>query len=81
MVDPVTGKLAEDASREIDHYRFYFDGLVAHMHINDDAEHAAAVGSVYVAPGNELAVTTIRSEGSREMIQFWDQAGTPAPLR
>jgi len=79
MVDPVTEKLVEGASREIDHYRFYFDGLIAHMHINDDAEHVAGVGSVYVGPGNELVVTTVRSEGSREMAQFWDQAGAPAP--
>jgi hypothetical protein len=81
MVDLATEKLVEGASRGIDHYRFYFDGLVAHMHINDDAEHAAAVGSVYVGPGNELAVTTVRSEGSREMVQFWDQAGLPSPSR
>jgi hypothetical protein len=75
MVDPVTEKLVEDSLREIDHYRFYFDGLIAHMHINDDPEHVAGVGPVYVGPGNDLAVTTVRSEGSRQMTRFWEEAG------
>jgi hypothetical protein len=79
MVDPITGKLVEGALREIDHYRFYFDGLIAHMHINDDAEHVAGVGSVYVGEGNEVIVTTVRSEGSRQMTRFWDEVGGPAP--
>lgn len=79
MVDPSTGQLAEDASREIDHYRFYFDGLIAHMHINDDAEHVASVGPVYVGQGNELVVTTVLSEGSLQMTNFWNQSSAPAP--
>ena len=79
MVDPSTGQLAEGASREIDHYRFYFDRLIAHMHINDDAERVASVGPVYAGQGNELVVTTVLSEGSLQMTNSWNQAGAPAP--
>src|SRR4029077_19127731 len=74
MVDSNTGELVDGALREIDPYRYYFDGLIAHLHINDEVEHVAGVGPVYVGPGNELVVTTVPSEGSRQMTQFWDQA-------
>jgi hypothetical protein len=64
--DPVTGSLSERSQREIHHYRFYFDGLIAHMHINDDAEHVAQKESMFVGPRNELLVTTLPSEESIE---------------
>jgi hypothetical protein len=77
--DPITGKLLEDSCREIQYYRFYFDGLVAHMHINDDAEHVAGGGAVYVEPGNELWVMTLPSEGTAHFKRFWHGHGGPPP--
>jgi hypothetical protein len=77
--DPVTGNLSEDSWREIHHYRFYFDGLIAHMHINDDAEHVAQGESAFVGPGNELLVPTLPSQESTEMKLFWRQVGEPPP--
>jgi hypothetical protein len=76
---PITGKLLEDSCREIQYYRFYFDGLVAHMHINDDAEHVAGGGAVYVEPGNELWVMTLPSEGTAHFKRFWHGHGGPPP--
>jgi hypothetical protein len=79
--DTITGNLVEDFWREIHHYRFFFDGLIAHMHINDDAEHVARSESVFVGPGNELLIPTVSSEESIEMELFWrrDVGEQPPP--
>ena len=62
VFDPVTGNLVAESGREIHFYRFFFDGLIAHMHINDDAEHVAGAGSAFVGPGDELLIATLPSE-------------------
>jgi hypothetical protein len=77
VIDPITGHVSE--GREIHHYRFYFDGLIAHMHIGDDAETVARQQSLFVGPGSELLVLTLPSEESAEMKQFWHDAGEPPP--
>jgi hypothetical protein len=78
-IDPVTGLLSNETGREIRFYRFFFDGLVAHMHINDDAEHVAAMGSAVVGGGNELYIPTRPSEQSREMQLLWNEMGIDEP--
>jgi hypothetical protein len=78
--DRVEGELVVKSWREIDFYHFYFDGLIAHMHINDHAEHVAKMGSIFVGQGNELLVTTVSGENSSQMKWFWNEAGpTPPP--
>ena len=74
MVDPVTEKLVEGL-REIRYYRFYFDGLIAHMHIDDDPEHVARMEPVYVGSGNELWIMTLPSERTTHFTRFWEEAG------
>ena len=78
--DPITGNLVEDLRREIQFYRFFFDGLIAHMHINDNAEHVASAEVAFVGPRNELLISTLPSEESAEMELFWrHEVGTPPP--
>jgi len=76
--DRIEGELV-NSWREIDLYRFYFDGLIAHMHINDDAEHVARMGSIFAGQGNELLVTTVRSGNSSQMKWFWNESGESPP--
>ncbi|MCQ4190103.1 hypothetical protein [Methylocystis suflitae] len=51
--DLTTGSIKEDAWQEIDIYRFFFDGLIAHIHINADAKEVEEKGSVFAGRGNE----------------------------
>ncbi len=78
--DPVTGNLSADSWRDIHYYHFYFDGLIAHMHINDDAEHVARAEPLFVGRENELLIPTLPSEESAEIKLFWQQStGKPPP--
>ena len=70
--DLETGELKEGVWREVDHYRFFFDGLIAHMHITADAEEVAEKGSFYAGNGSELLITTLPSETSTQMRWFWE---------
>lgn len=72
--DPLTGELADNSYREIPFYRFYFDGLVAHMHIQDDAHHVAEMGPTMVGPEGELHFLTLPSSKSVHMRRFLDEA-------
>ncbi|MGA2636839.1 hypothetical protein [Methylocella sp.] len=81
MVDPITGEFLQEDSREVPHYRFYFDGLIAHLHIGESAEHVAKCESFFVEPSDELLVTTVPSEESAEMGQFWQDTEMPELLK
>lgn len=50
--------------REIDHFRFYLDGLVAHFHIGETAQHVAKMEDFFVGPASDLTVTTLPAEQS-----------------
>jgi hypothetical protein len=67
------------AVRKIDSYRFYFDGLVAHFDIGLSAEQVSERGPLYVGIADELAVLTLPSEGSRQMLQLWQDSGMKQP--
>jgi hypothetical protein len=81
IVDPTTGLLSSETGREIHYYRFFFDGLVAHMHINDDAAHVAGMGSVLVGRGSELLLLTLPSERTAHMKHLWNEMGMDEPPR
>lgn len=68
-----------ETGREIRFYRFFFDGLVAHIHINDDAEHVAAMGSAVAGGISELYLPTRLSEQSLEMQLLWNEMGMDEP--
>ena len=53
--------------REVEIYRFYLDGLVAHVHIGETAEHVAKMGDFFVGPASSLLVTTLPAEQSAEI--------------
>jgi hypothetical protein len=77
--DPTSGELIYGAVRQIDSYRFYFDGLVAHFDIDVSAEHVSERAPLYVGAADELAVLTVPSEGSRQMLQLWQGSGMKEP--
>jgi hypothetical protein len=53
--------------REIDHFRFYFDGLISHFYIDPEPEHIRAQDGIFIGPSDKMAVTTVRSENSLQM--------------
>jgi hypothetical protein len=59
LVADDNGKIIEGEFREIPHYRFYFNGLIAHMHIAETEERVRAAGTVFLGAGDELLVTTV----------------------
>lgn len=79
IVDPTTGLPSSETGREIQYYRFFFDGLVAHMHINDDAARVAGMGAGMVGHGSELLLLTLPSERTAHMKRLWDEMGMDEP--
>ena len=79
VADPKSGELIYGALRQIDAYRFYFDGLVAHFDIDLSAERVSERGLLYLGAADELAVLTVPSEGSRQMLQLWENSGMKQP--
>jgi hypothetical protein len=64
----------DDSPRVVDIFRFYFDGLIAHMHINDDPEIVTKQAGFFVGQASETLVTTLRAQDSLQMKRFWDRA-------
>ena len=60
---PVVGDLP---SRKIPMFRFYFDGLIAHIHRQNADEHAHELGELVVGAGAEAKVVTVPYEKSFE---------------
>lgn len=59
--------IGPEAGRHIPIIRFYFDGLVSHIHSHaDDNGYTEAIGSLVVGAGEELIVTTVPYEDSLE---------------
>lgn len=58
--------------REVSIFRFYFDGLVAHIHIDDDPMIVRQQESFFVSQANELLVTTLLAQDSWQMNAFWE---------
>jgi hypothetical protein len=67
----------DDSSREVNIFRFYFDGLIAHMHINDDPEIVKKQTGFFVGQASEIHVTTLQAQDSLQMQRFW--APKPPP--
>ena len=52
-------------------YRFYFDGLIAHFHIQaTDDGYASSLGSLFVGASELIDITTVSSESSFEFLNF-----------
>ena len=62
--------------REVDIFRFYFDGLIAHMHISDDPEIVKKQAGFFVGQASETLVTTLRAQDSLQMKRFWERSKT-----
>lgn len=70
----------DDSPRVVDIFRFYFDGLIAHMHINDDPEIVTKQAEVFVGQASETLVTTLLGQDSHHMKRFWDHVQHVDPL-
>ena len=68
-----------DESIPLPTYRFYFDGLIAHMHIGlPDQYSVERLGNMIVGAGDTLALSTVTFEGSLQyasMREVMDQHG------
>jgi hypothetical protein len=76
----------EANEKHVPYFRFYFDGLIAHIHrqSSDDGD-TRELGTMVVGAGNELTVSTITYEASFqkrnfEQIQFEVERDWPALL-
>ena len=57
----------ESTEKDIPIFRFYFDGLVAHVHNHaSDDGYAESLGNFFVGASNELIITTVSYEHSFE---------------
>jgi hypothetical protein len=68
----LVGEMAIDPNaayigRRMPLYRFYFDGLIIHMEINDDPDQLRPSSGGAIKLGDELGVLTLASERSYEM--------------
>jgi len=79
IFDPDTGLPSQETGREIQYYRFFFDGLVAHVHINDDAAHVEGLGSSIVGGRSEILLATMPSEYTGHMKHLWNEMGMAEP--
>jgi hypothetical protein len=69
----------ENSFRQVEIFRFYFDGLIAHMHINDDPEIVKKQAGIFVGQASETLITTLQAQDSRQTKQFWDHVQNVDP--
>lgn len=64
--------------------RFYFDGLVAHIHRECDEREVEELGNMFVGYGDDLVVSTVPFESSWQrdnLVELMREAGTRWPDR
>lgn len=71
----------DDSSREVDIFRFYFDGLIAHMHVNDDPEMVTKQAGFFVGQASETLVTTLRAQDSLQMEEILGSHSEHRPIK
>jgi hypothetical protein len=71
----------DNSFREVDIFRFYFDCLISHIHINDDPEIVKKQEGFFLGQGSEILVTTLKSQDSWQMKQFWDHVQSVDALK